>query len=126
LFFYRKGWQSRYFLFFGPLLQVAAALICLKIPDPCFHPCFFSIGHMIGKRAEAIYKNIFKVNRWKKLLPDGGAFIKGGYKKKSIENFTKIGLNKFLIESCRAEMTHWLAILPFWILDCLLRSKSYI
>jgi len=98
-----------------PLLQVTAALICLKMPDKYFLPSFFLYRSHHWENNGAIYKNIFKVHRWKKLLPDGGAVIKSGYKKKSIENFSKTCLNKFLIESCRAEMTHWLAIAPFWI-----------
>jgi glycosyl-4,4'-diaponeurosporenoate acyltransferase len=98
-----------------PVLQVAAALICLKLSDSCFSPFFFFYRSHAWEKNGAIYKTIFKVHRWKKLLPDGGAVMKGGYKKKSMDSFTKNGMNKFLTESCRAEMTHWLAIFPFWV-----------
>jgi len=40
---------------------------------------------------------------------------KRGFKKRSLENFSKENLNRFLIESSRGEMTHWLAIFPFWL-----------
>jgi len=63
-----------------------------------------------------IYYRVFKVNRWKHLLPDGGAILKKrGFKKKKIENFSKAYLTRFANESARGELTHWLAIPPFVI-----------
>ncbi len=63
-----------------------------------------------------IYDRVFRVSRWKRLLPDGGMVCrKHGFKKKHLVNFTEKTLNRFLVESARGELTHWLAILPFWI-----------
>ena len=56
-----------------------------------------------------------RVRRWKKYLPDGGSLVKGGFEKKKLVSFSKDNLDKYLLESCRAEMIHWLAILPFWV-----------
>lgn len=99
-----------------PVLQVGAALICLNIPDRFFSPDrFFYRAHRFEKQGH-IYDSIFRVSRWKHLLPDGGAVLnKRGYQKKTMKNFSKENLNKFLVESGRAEMTHWLAIFPFWV-----------
>ena len=55
------------------------------------------------------------MRRWKKYLPDGGSLVKDGFEKKKLVSFEKDNLDKYLLESCRAEMIHWLAILPFWI-----------
>ena len=41
--------------------------------------------------------------------------MKDGYKKKHLENATKENLEKYVIESCRAELVHVLSIFPFWI-----------
>jgi len=49
------------------------------------------------------------------LLPDGAKAVKNGYQKKHIKDFSEAGLEKFIIETCRAELTHLLAILPFWV-----------
>lgn len=98
-----------------PILQVSAAIICTKLPDRFFkYSAFFYRSHHWEKDGK-IYQTWFKVHRWKKHLPDGGALVKGGFKKKKLESLTKSSLNEFLLESCRAEMIHWLAILPFWI-----------
>ncbi len=37
------------------------------------------------------------------------------FRKKNLEHVTHANLHRFLIESCRAEMTHFFAILPFWV-----------
>jgi glycosyl-4,4'-diaponeurosporenoate acyltransferase len=99
-----------------PVLQVAAALICLVMPDRFFQPdVFLYRAHRFEKNGR-IYSKIFRVNRWKHLLPDGGTvFRKRGFKKKKLESFSEDNLNHFLIESARGELVHWLAILPFWL-----------
>lgn len=98
-----------------PALQTAAAFICHKLPERLLlHSSFFYRSHGWEKGGE-IYRRIFKVQRWKKFLPDSATFIKGGYKKKSLDSLSKSNLEEYLMESCRAEMTHWLAIPPFWI-----------
>jgi len=99
-----------------PVLQVGAALICLNLPDRWFSPnSFFFRMHRFEKEGR-IYDRIFRVSRWKHLLPDGGMiWKKRGFRKKKLESFSKENLNRFLVESARGEMTHWLAIFPFWV-----------
>ena len=99
-----------------PVLQVAAALICLYLPDRYFSPdSLFFRAHRFEKEGR-IYDSVFRVSRWKHLLPDGGAILKKrGFRKQNLDSFSKENLNRFLVESARGELTHWLAILPFWI-----------
>ncbi len=99
-----------------PVLQISAALICFILPDRFFSPnSFFFKSHRFEQNGK-LYDKVFRVSRWKHLLPDGGAVLKkNGYKKKRLNNFSKNNLNRFLIESARGEMTHWLAIFSFWI-----------
>lgn len=98
------------------VLQMSAALICLKLPDRFYSPdSFLFKAHPFEKEGK-IYNTIFHVRRWKHLLPDGGAvWKKTGFRKKKLEDFSEENLNRFLIESARGELTHWLAILPFWL-----------
>jgi glycosyl-4,4'-diaponeurosporenoate acyltransferase len=102
--------------FVWPVFQTAAALICLSLPDHFFSPdAFLFRAHRFEKEGR-IYDRVFRVSRWKHLLPDGGAILnKRGFRKKKMESFSKEYLNRFLVESARGELTHWLAILPFWI-----------
>lgn len=94
--------------------QSMAARICLKLPERSFSPYapfFRSHGWEDGGKT---YQRILRVHTWKKFLPDSGSLIRGSYRKKTLDSFSKKSMEKFLMESCRAEMTHWLAILPFW------------
>lgn len=98
------------------VLQVSAALVCFNLPDRFFSPdSFFFRSHRF-ENGGRIYNTIFLVKRWKHLLPDGGTvWKKKGFKKKKLDNFSEENLNRFLIESARGELTHWLAIFPFWV-----------
>ncbi|NLW88799.1 MAG: glycosyl-4,4'-diaponeurosporenoate acyltransferase [Clostridiaceae bacterium] len=99
-----------------PILQVGAALLCLFLPDRVFSPDRFIYRTHSFEKQGRIYDSIFRVSRWKHLLPDGGTvWKKRGYAKRRLLNFSEENLRKYLVESCRAEMTHWLAIFPFWV-----------
>lgn len=99
-----------------PVFQVSAALICLKLPDRFFSPEAFLYRTRGFEREGRLYDKVFRVSSWKHLLPDGGAvWNKRGFKKKRLESFSKENLDRFLIESARGELTHWLAIFPFWV-----------
>lgn len=94
--------------------QSMAGRICLKLPAQAFSPYapfFRPFGWEDGGET---YQRIFRVHAWKKFLPDSGSLIRGSYRKKTLDSFSKESMERFLMESCRAEMTHWLAILPFW------------
>ncbi len=98
-----------------PLFQVGISIACLKIKDQKFNYNKFPYKTYKWEKEGKIYDKIFKVSRWKKFLPDGGAIMKGGYKKKNITDFSRENFQKFVIESCRAELSHLLAIFPFWV-----------
>ncbi|HSN59103.1 MAG TPA: hypothetical protein VLR72_06575 [Clostridiaceae bacterium] len=98
-----------------PVLQIGAAVLCHNLPERFLSyssPFYRSYG---WEKGGEIYRQIFRVHKWKRLLPDSADFIKGGYRKKSMEVISKESLKKHLLESCRAEMTHWLAIPFFWV-----------
>lgn len=95
-------------------LQWIASYICLHLPESIFAPeSFFFKTHGFEEEGQ-IYEKLFRLRSWKHLLPDGGVvWNKDGFKKKHLESFSVENLERFLIESARAELTHWLAIPPF-------------
>ncbi|MCJ7773344.1 MAG: hypothetical protein MUP22_09455 [Desulfobacterales bacterium] len=106
-----------------PLFQTLPAYVCHKVNNKYFYPfMFFYRAHKWEKNG-LIYKQLFKVNLWKRYLPESSSFIKGNYNKKSLVDFSETSLNKYLLESCRAEMIHWLAIIPFWIFGLFAPAK---
>ncbi len=97
------------------VFQLSAALICYLLPDSKFDhdSCIYRIRGFEQKGS--LYKKYFAVHKWKKYLPDGGIVFNGGYSKKHLIGLSENDLNKYLIESRRGELTHWLAIIPFWV-----------
>lgn len=103
------------FFILWPIFQVSAAFIAYKIPDSKYSPESFLFRERKWERGGRLYEKLFLIKRWKHRLPDGAAAVKGGYRKKSLVDYSDKGLEKFIIETCRAELTHLLAIPPFVI-----------
>lgn len=57
-----------------------------------------------------IYDKIFFVKKWKSFVPDISDFLKWRFSKKHIQSVEKNYLERFLMESCKSELTHWLII----------------
>ena len=55
-----------------------------------------------------LYQTIFKVKTWKKFLPDGAAVAKNGFRKNHLGSRQAGYLHRFISETCRAELTHWI------------------
>jgi len=64
------------------------------------------------------YQRTLRISAWKDLLPEAGAFFRGGVSKRSLPSRDRVGLERFAIETRRAERVHWslLALCPiFWL-----------
>ncbi|MDI6453756.1 hypothetical protein [Peloplasma aerotolerans] len=104
------------FFIIWPLIQVGGALIALYLPDKFYSNQKFPFKTYKFERNGHIYQTLFRVKKWKHLLPDGASvWKKRGYQKKNINSFEVDNLKKFIIESCRAEMAHIIPILFFWV-----------
>jgi len=58
--------------------------------------------------AGRIYQDVLKIKSWKRLLPDGAAVSKSGFRKKRLRSSDPAYIERFVLETCRAELTHWL------------------
>lgn len=94
--------------------QAGAAWLCFRLPVEAFRADHWLYRARAWERHGALYQDLFRVRAWKGLLPDGGALFAKGYAKKRLADFSPENLTLFLAESRRAELTHWLAMLPFW------------
>lgn len=115
LFFISRKWVLIFSFFLWFIFQVSASYISYKIPNRFYSINSFLFKQRKWEKSGRLYSKFFKVKKWKHLLPDGAAATKKGYRKKKLEDYSKENLELFLIESCRAELTHLLAILPFWV-----------
>lgn len=105
-----------------PIIQFIISIICLKVSDKYLYYDSKMFRLKLWEKNGEIYNTLFKVKFWKKYLPDGGAIMKG-YKKKYLKDTSVDNLEKYLLESCRSELQHWLSIFPFWIFGLFAPAK---
>jgi len=64
------------------------------------------------ERGGIFYRRYFLVHRWKDRLPEAGQFFsRRHFSKRRLEKFTREYLLKFALETCRAELAHFLPFL---------------
>lgn len=95
--------------------QAGPAWFCFHKSDDYFRNDSFLYRTRSWEKNGSFYEKWFMIKRWKKYLPDGGGLFKNGYAKRQIADFSIENLERYLLESRRAELTHWLAIFPFWV-----------
>lgn len=81
------------------------------------HDSFFERYRIIFKtfafeQSGELWNHLFKVRRWKDQLPDGSKLISNGFDKSRLPDYKMTTLKKFIIEMRRAELAHWLSMLP--------------
>lgn len=111
--FLPMGWTLALIFILWPVFQGLGAYVCHRLPDTVYRtdgPLFRSRS---WEREGQIYQRIFRVRRWKNRLPESSRIIKGSFNKTSIGSLKPEHLRIYLIESCRAELLHWLGIPPF-------------
>lgn len=84
----------------------SSAYIFFLMPKEWFNPNSFVFKEKKWEKEGRIYEKIFLIKRWKKLLPDGAATFKKGFRKKKLNATSKEYFSEFILESCRAEATH--------------------
>lgn len=93
------------------IIHMGISKIGLIIPDRWFDK---PLPKAINKHSIQmfVYTNIFFVPKYKKFLPDGGAWFKSGFAKKKLKEKNVTYYETFLRETRRAEWTHYLQIIP--------------
>jgi glycosyl-4,4'-diaponeurosporenoate acyltransferase len=63
------------------------------------------------ERGGRCYERVLGIRRWKDHLPEAGTWF-GGVSKRTLPDRSAGGLARFHAECVRAEVTHWLALVP--------------
>ena len=64
------------------------------------------------ERGGRFYADVARIRRWKRYLPEAGAAFRGGFDKRHLRGRAPEDLARFAVETRRAELGHWLALLP--------------
>lgn len=91
------------------IIHVSISYICLRLPDSFYQSKKSGINN--GKQELHLYERL-RIRKWKTILPDGGDVFKGGFRKKELRTLSSSYIQKFIVETRRAEVTHWLLIPP--------------
>lgn len=104
-------------------IQMTLAHFGTKIPNSFFE----KNGHIFRiyswENNGKFWNRILKVNQWKYLIPEGSKLNSHIYNKNSIEDLNIETLKQVDIEMKRAELIHWLSIIPVIIF---VKSSRYI
>jgi len=92
------------------ILQPTISWLAMRLPLSAFAPDAWFYRARPWERGGALYQTLFRVRRWKERLPSGGAWM-GGFRMKRIASSEPEYLERWLLETCRAELAHWLQIL---------------
>jgi glycosyl-4,4'-diaponeurosporenoate acyltransferase len=70
-----------------------------------------------AERDRSVYRRM-RIKRWKDRLPEAGSLFAGGFSKRAMRQRDPAYLERFVVETRRAELTHWWVMLaaPFFLL----------
>jgi glycosyl-4,4'-diaponeurosporenoate acyltransferase len=93
------------------IIQPGIAYLCTRVPTSAFRAAQWLYRDRPWERGGAIYQSSLRVKRWKDWLPSGGAAFAGGFSMRRMTSHSESYLRRWVQETCRAELTHWLALL---------------
>lgn len=93
-----------------PVIHISIGYLSQKIPDSVLDYNLWLFRTRLWERDGALYEEILRVRKWKSLIPSGGTVFRGGFSLKHVRSHRRDYLHKWVIESCRAELTHWIFI----------------
>ena len=87
------------------VIQLGLAWAFTQMPAAWFNP-----GPVRGwERRGRCYERVFGIKRWKDRLPDAARWFSGGFAKGTLTGADPEYLRRFIRETWRGELCHWLA-----------------
>lgn len=93
------------------LTHLFLAKISLMLPSKWFSQDGFIYRTFKWEKDGKIYETFFKIKVWKKFLPDGAKLFNHSFEKKLNETDTEY-LERFILETRRAEFSHFIQMIP--------------
>jgi glycosyl-4,4'-diaponeurosporenoate acyltransferase len=97
------------------VIHLGVSISTARMQPESFDPHHWLYRQRSRERDGRIYRGHLKVKRWKRLLPDGAVVFRGGFRKKRLANADPAYIERFIRETCRAELTHWAILLLSFI-----------
>lgn len=97
------------------LFHMSISMVALYLPDHFFQKKDFLYRTREWEQEGQFWQRHFTINKWAKLIPDGTRLLGKGFYKKKMQQKKEDYLETFILETKRAEFTHWLSILPSFL-----------
>jgi glycosyl-4,4'-diaponeurosporenoate acyltransferase len=97
------------------IIQPTVAYLSILMPARWFDPDGDLFQTQPWEQEGRIYDRWFRVRRWKDRIPSGGALFQRGFAMHQLEAREPHKLRQWIVETCRSEVCHWLAILPAFL-----------
>lgn len=92
--------------------HIIISVFTLNLPAAFFEQTPFFYQSRGWEREGRIWQEIFHIKRIANYIPDGSKILGAGFDKKVLKQSRIDYLDEFILETKRAEFTHWLSILP--------------
>ncbi|WP_424765494.1 glycosyl-4,4'-diaponeurosporenoate acyltransferase [Paenibacillus sp. sgz302251] len=99
-------------------MPILISLLFIRLPDRYFTQDGGMTKLLAFERSGKWYERTLAIHRWKNRLPDGGAWLKGGFHKKRLSTRDNSYMKQFELETRRGEWAHWcmLLVTPIFML----------
>ncbi|MFC0232118.1 glycosyl-4,4'-diaponeurosporenoate acyltransferase [Bhargavaea ullalensis] len=94
------------------VLHLSVSLFLFFLPGHFFARTSFLTRIRGWEKGGETWQRLLRVKSWKDRLPDGNSVLGIGFQKKQLLSAHPDDLDEFVLESRRAEWTHWLLIPP--------------
>ncbi len=100
-----------------PVLHLIIGFTSVRLPSELFVRDNWLTSPHRWEADGRLYRNLFAIQKWKSLLPDGAPWF-GGFAKDRLSSRDPVYLAQFILETRRAEIAHWcmIAVLPVFFL----------
>jgi glycosyl-4,4'-diaponeurosporenoate acyltransferase len=93
------------------VINLSVAGILSRLRSEAFNTETWLFKERKWEKQSSLYERLFKIKKWKSWLPDGAEVSRKAFKKKHLLTADSAYLSVFILETCRAEILHWIIFL---------------
>jgi len=93
-------------------VQVTAGYLVHRLPRAALERDRWLFRARSVEAGGRVYERVLRIRRWKPWLPEGGALFDGGFDKARLPVRDDGFVRRYVAETRRAELGHWLAVAP--------------
>lgn len=94
------------------LIQVSTGYLVHRLPTSALAGDRWLFRARPAEAGGRVYERVLRIRRWKPWLPEGGGFFRGGFDKRRLRGRADADIARYVTETRRAELGHWLAAVP--------------